>query len=574
MATLLKKTIRGKAYYYEVESRRVQGKRYPVLVNQRCLGSAAHVLEILSAARRGEISGTARLAPLGAVAALFDVAERLGVVGLIDAVCPKRSQGRSVGEFFLWAAINRAAAPCAKRDLGSWVARTAVGRTLGWQARELTGQRFYDHAKRLNAGTIRTIQLKLAAQVVKEFGVSTSGLAFDCTNFDTFIESTTRGRLAKRGHAKSKRTDLRLVGLALAVSTDFEVPLFHETYAGNRPDVKSFRHNVRPLIALHKELAPSSSITIVRDAGNNSAEADRLLEKSPLFTVGSIPPSQCKDLYDLPLSDYRPLAGRLKGVLAYRTTREVAGQQRTLVVTVSPALKRGQRRGLDQHLAKRLRALAELSAKLQASQRPGAKGKGYTVESLRKHVDTLLRGQHVSEVLRISVTARRGKLALRYALDQDARHDLIERVFGKRFIFTDREDWTDEQIVLAYRSQHHVETVFRWMKAPAAVPFGPMYHWTTDQIRVHSFVCVLAMTLATLVRREMWKAGVRCSMVRALKILREIKEVTLLAPGQRQSHRIIATAKSRQQRNLWKLWKMERWTGKSVDNTTPGREAA
>jgi transposase len=574
VATLLEKKIRGKVYFYEVESRRVPGKRYPVLVNQRCLGSRAHVLEILSAARRGQISGTARLAPLGAVAALFSVAERLGLVDLIDAACPKRNQARSVGEFLLWAAINRAAAPCAKRDLGSWVARTAVGRAQGWRARELTGQRFYDHAKRLDGATIRTIQLKLAAKVVKEFGVSTSGLAFDCTNFDTFIESTTRGRLAKRGHAKSKRTDLRLVGLALAVSTDFEVPLFHDTYAGNRPDVKSFRHNVRPLIALHKELAPASSITVVRDAGNNSEEADSLLEKSPLFTVGSIPPSQCKDLYDLPLSQYRPLTGRLKGVLAYRTTREVAGQQRTLVVTMSPALKRGQRRGLDQHVSKRLRVLADLSTKLQASQRPGAKGKGYTAESLRKRVDTLLHGQHVSEVLRVAISTKSGKLALRYSIDQDARRDLIERVFGKRFIFTDREDWTDDQIVLAYRSQHHVEAVFRWMKAPAAVPFGPMYHWTTGQIRVHSFVCVLAMTLATLVRREMWKAGVRCSMTRALKTLRAIKEVTLLAPGQRQSRRVIATAMSHQQRVLWKLWKMNRWIGKSVDNTKGGRKAA
>lgn len=574
MATLLKKIIRGKPYYYSVESRRVPGKRYPVLVNQQCLGSGAHALEVLTAARRGEISGTARLAPLGAVAALYSVAERLGMVQLIDDACPKRTQGRTVGEYFLWAATSRAAAPCAKRDLGSWVASTAVGRALGWQARELSGQRFYDHAKRLDAGVIRTIQLKLAARVVKEFGVSTSGLAFDCTNFDTFIESTTPGRLAKRGHAKSKRTDLRLVGLALAVSTDFEVPLFHETYSGNRPDVKSFYHNVRPLIALHKELAPTSSITVVRDAGNNSAEADGLLEKSPLFTVGSIPPSQCKDLYDLPLSQYRRLAGRLKGVLAYRTTREVAGQPRTLVVTVSPALKRGQRRGLDQHVTKRLRALADLSTKLQASQRLGAKGKGYTAESLRKRVDALLHGQHVSEVLRVAISTRRGKLTLRCSLDEDARRDLIERVFGKRFIFTDRHDWTDEQIVLAYRSQHHVETVFRWMKAPAAVPFGPMYHWTTDQIRVHSFVCVLGMTLATLVRREMWKAGVQCSMVRALRLLRGIKEVTLLAPGQRNSSRVIKTAMSRQQRILWKLWKMGRWIGNSVDNTKRTRRAA
>lgn len=559
MASLLRKKIRGKAYFYSVESRRVPGLAYPVLVNQRCLGSSKHVLRVLTDARYGRVSGTARVASLGAIAALFSVAERLRLVEVINEVCPKRLQGRSVGEYLLWAAINRAAAPCAKRDLGRWVADTPVGRALGWRPRQLSGQRFHDHANRLNRDTIRAIQVRLATEIVRVFGVSTSSVAFDCTNFDTFIESTTRGRLAKRGHAKSKRKDLRLVGLALAVSTDFEVPLLHETYEGNRPDVKSFRQNVKPLIALHKRLAPESSMTVIRDAGNNSEGADDLLDSSPLFTVGSIPPSQCKDLFDIPLSSFRPLEGRLKGVLGYRTKREVAGLDRTLVITVSPALKRGQCRGLRQHLTKRLRALNELSVKLQASQRRGAKGKGYTAESLRKHVDKLLHGQHVSDVLRVAIYTKRNKLYLRYSIDDEARRTLVRKVFGKRFIYTDQHDWTDEQVVLAYRSQHHVEAVFKGMKKSDAVPFGPMNVWTDAQIAVHALVCVLGITLAALVRREMWKAGVRCSLVRSLKMLRAIKEVMLLAPGQRMSQRVIVTEMSREQRVLWRLFKMQRW---------------
>jgi len=562
MATILKKMIRGKAYYYSVESHRVPGRKYPVLVNQRCLGSASNVLQILTEARCGKESAVARMAPLGAVAALYGIAERLGLVDIIDEACPKRTQGRSVGEHLLWAAINRSAAPCAKRDLGRWVAGTAVGKRLGWGPCELSGQRFYDHAQRLNSDVIRDIQRKLAARLVQVYGVSTSSVAFDCTNFDTFIDSTTRGRLAKRGHAKSKRSDLRLVGLALAVSTDFEIPLFHDTYPGNRPDVVSFRRNLKPLISLHRELAPQSPITVIRDAGNNSEEADFALHGSPIFTVGSIPPSQCKDLFEVPLKDFHRLGGRLEGVRAYRTKRNVAGLERTLVITVSPGLKKGQRRGLDQHLTKRLRMLAELSAKLSASQRPAAKGKGYTRESLQKHVKEMLRGQHVSCVLRVTVFTRDDKLRMRYRVDKEARRLLISRVFGKRFIYTDRQDWSDEQIVQAYRSQHHVESVFHWMKAPGAVPFGPMYHWNDKQIRVHAFVCILAMTLATLARREMWTAGIRCGMGKSLRILRGIKEVTLLAPGQRKSGKTTTTELSQEQRILWDHWKMARWIGK------------
>ena len=46
----------------------------------------------------------------------------------------------------------------------------------------------------------------------------------------------------QRGHAKQKRTDLRLVGLGLVVSTDGGILVCH-AYAGNRPD----RADIGPL---------------------------------------------------------------------------------------------------------------------------------------------------------------------------------------------------------------------------------------------------------------------------------------------------------------------------------------
>jgi len=46
-----------------------------------------------------------------------------------------------------------------------------------------------------------------------------------------------------------------------------------------------------------------------------------------------------------------------------------------LLLTFSPELQRKQIRGIQQHLAKKRRALEELQAKLRRSQKPGAKGK-------------------------------------------------------------------------------------------------------------------------------------------------------------------------------------------------------
>src|ERR1700675_5153099 len=79
-------------------------------------------------------------------------------------------------------------------------------------------------------------QVALAKAAVARFKLSTDVLAFDTTNFDTHIATTTPGDLARRGHAKSKRNDLRVVGLGLLVSETGQVPLLYRTYSGNSSD--------------------------------------------------------------------------------------------------------------------------------------------------------------------------------------------------------------------------------------------------------------------------------------------------------------------------------------------------
>src|SRR5438045_465699 len=65
------------------------------------------------------------------------------------------------------------------------------------------------------------IERALGTRIVAEFGIDLSGLVLDMTNFATFVDSgNERNTIARRGHAKDGRVDLRLVGLALVVSRD------------------------------------------------------------------------------------------------------------------------------------------------------------------------------------------------------------------------------------------------------------------------------------------------------------------------------------------------------------------
>jgi len=54
------------------------------------------------------------------------------------------------------------------------------------------------------------------------------------------------------------------------------------------------------------------------------------------------------------------------------------------------------------------------------SQKPGAKGKGYSRESLTKRVRQIGSGQHIAKVLRVSVIGKRRKLKLFCRTDASA----------------------------------------------------------------------------------------------------------------------------------------------------------
>ncbi len=113
-----------------------------------------------------------------------------------------------------------------------------------------------------------------------------------------------------------------------------------------------------------------------------------------------------------------------------------------------------------------------------------------------------LSAQFMKELIDYEVSSR-DPPELTYQTNPNALSRLIRTQLGKTILFTDNDDGTNEEIVLAYRSQHHVEDAFRQMKHPHFLGWSPMFHWTDIKIRVHAFYCVLALTLTSLLQRAL-----------------------------------------------------------------------
>lgn len=537
MPSLTAKQIDGHTYYYARYCQRVNGK--PKIVRQVYLGKIEDLVASTEQAHNPPPPVETQVASCGDIAALWDIAQRLDLVPLLDSLFPKRRQGLSCGQYLLLAALNRAIAPTSKVHLADWYRRTILTRLLPVDPAMLSSQNFWNHMDLVTSDQILEFERQMTQRLIERFHLDLRALVYDGTNFFTYINTRTPSQLPQRGHNKQKRGDLRQVNLGLLVSTDFHIPLFHRVYAGNVHDSVEFRSITEDLAAHYRDLVQSCDhITLIFDKGNNSAEAFQTLTETPFHFVGSLVPTQHPDLLAVPRRRFRALATpRLEGVEVYRTEKKVFGETRTVLVTFNQNLLDGQLQGLTASLNKARRKLRDLQHQLRRWREGKVKGKAPGLESVRKQVQAICSGQFVKLILKAEVGAVRQGLELTYSTDQAALDRLCRVQLGKTILFTDNDAWPDEDIVLAYRSQYHIENAFRQMKNPHFLGWSPMYHWTDSKIQVHAFYCVLALLLTSLLQRELARQGEELSINRILEQLGGIQETLIVYPrrqGQRQ----------------------------------------
>ncbi len=536
MASLYKKVISGKPYWYLREMGWVDGK--PKMVSERYVGTAAEVEALLDAREERMLPGRTRHLDFGAVAAAWGLLADLGAAAIIDEVTGPGPSGLplSPGTYLALAALNRVVDPCSKRGFADWWRTTAADRFTKIPASALDHRRFWDAMHAVPVEGLARIAEKLALAACARFGLDTSSVALDMTNFATFTDTgNEKAPIAQRGKAKQKRSDLRLVGLGLVVTRDGGVPLLSHAYPGNKPDVTQFPEMIKTLAARHAALAAAAGqqgteMTVVFDAGQNSEANFALLAGTNLHYVGSVPASDCRDLLAV-AADARTVVDqdRFGGLTAHDTRRTLYGTDRRAILTHSPELHEHQARGFDgTTLAKAARKLDELAATLARGRTRRARAK------VGADIGKITHDAWVRRVITWQLSGDQPKdLRLAWGIDQNARAALEEEIFGKHVLITDHDDWPAAEVIAGYRSQSEAEFSFRQMKDPHVVSFSPMHHWTEHNITVHVLTCVLALQIAHLMRLQAQRAGLRMSVRELLTQLAGIGETVLIYPAER-----------------------------------------
>jgi transposase len=529
VGSIIKKKVKNYSYYYYVESKRIDGK--PRLVNQKYLGTAEKVLEKVRLAEKPveELALYSNDADFGGVMLLHDIATRLGIKDIIDNIIPKRKQGASVGAYILTAAINRAVDPASKSGLSEWYSNTCLPFATGLTPAMFTAQNFWNNTC-ISSADVDLIEESVLRRMIETYRIDTTHIIYDATNFFTYIDTRQESQLAKRGHCKHKRNDLRIVGLSLMVESEFSIPLLHETYPGNRADAKEFPIMMEKLKNRYEAIAGrNADVTVVFDRGNNSERNIDLLESGDfkLHYVGGLKRSEAKELFAIPLDEYTALSSpSLDGESAFRTEIDVYGRKVTAVIVHNPELEKGQMQGILINIEIAERKLSELQQRL-AKRANGeiTRGKKPTAESVAANLEKILKTEYMRDIFSIEVEERGGNICLSYETSREKLESVRLFHLGKTVLFTDRKDFTNEQIVLAYRSAWHVESAFRQMKDPDHLTVRPIFHWTDEKIRVHIFICVLAYRLCCLLTKELSEYGINIPINRLLEEMSRIKRV-------------------------------------------------
>jgi transposase len=490
----------GRTYLFLEENAWIDGK--PRRLWQKYLGPEDKFkdLDLSGLLSKHESNVQMKTLHFGLSAALWQIASNLHLAEIIDKHAAKtRHQNLSLGEYITIAAINRCVAPCSKTRLASWLTQDWMSTRYDIDPIVLNAQTYWNHFQDIDENLIDAIELDIDRAVVAAYELDLDHLLFDPTNFYTYSRVADASSLKQFGHSKQNQNGLRIVNYALLCTRDFGVPLMHHTYPGNNQDAKAFRgvpaRIVDRLKALGKDTA---AVSVVFDKGNHSPAAFKVINKIKMGFIASARNSTQKDLLHVPRDQFTKITLKVTGkaVEYYKTRRAIYGVDRDVYVVLDP-------RKHEKHV---LEFRAKLKAKHDAIEtffqnRLNVK-KWASKDKVETKTRRMIGNRPLKDIIQTTIGGVDGNVTLSVSMDKEAQVK-YEETLGRSIIFTDRQDWTPEQVIWGYREQYIVEHAFKMMKCPASIAVRPMYHHSNSCVRAHVLTCVLGLLLLSLLRAEL-----------------------------------------------------------------------
>lgn len=539
MAFLMKKNTKYSTYYVIAESKRVDGK--PRIVNQIYLGTVESIMDLVQKKETQDTPREVQIYEHGAVAALFQIAEEIGIRSLINGKIKKQAQGMTPGDYILISALNRAIDATSKSKIGEWVESTTLPHLMNINKSKLSSQNFWDHFSTMSSESIEQIGDEIAKRVVEVENINLDCLVYDTTNYFNYWDVTNPSELSRMTKSKDGKDYLRHIGLTLTVDRDHGIPLFHRVYPANWHDSKVFSNMLDSIYRQISSLVnDKKGITLIFDKGNNSQTIIESLDESRHHFIGARSPYHHKELCRKDISNFREISlDDGQTILAFETSEDLYGKPRRIIVTYNESNYQRQLYRMEKNIEKVKEEISSFKRKVK-----GVDGRS-TIDSIHRNAQEILQRYHVAGLVEIEVEENENGYKVSARKNFLAVEDTKTR-FGKHILFTNRETLTIQEIIQAYRDRYVVEECFKITKSDHWVKWDPAFHWTDSKIRVHALTCVIALILVKIAYKRVKQVGFEYGLPRMMELLSGIKSSILLYPNSSKAKRKLCSLSEEQ----------------------------
>lgn len=400
-----------------------------------------------------------RALPHGDVAAVHAMATKLGIKKLLGPDCRERDLVYAL-------IISRIVRPASKLSTTSWWSDTTLGVDLA--VTEASTDEVY-HAMDWLLARQETIETALAGRHLDHGGMA----LFDLSS--SWLEGR-KCALGAFGYSRDKKRGCEQIEYGLLTDMVGR-PVAIRVFPGNTSDTAAFLDAV----AMVRDQFALKQITMVGDRGMiTNARVTELRELGDMNWITALRAPAIAAL----ARDDGPLQMSLFDTqnFAEITHPDYPGER--LICCRNPALAGERARKRDSLLQATDKELAKVAARVESGRLVGADDIGVAVgKIINKHKV----GKHfILTITDTAFTYRRDH----ENIDTEARLDglyVLRTSLGEQLLDT-------PNVIAAYKNLAHVERDFRVIKIDD-LDLRPIFHYLTDRVRAHVFVCMLAAYL-------------------------------------------------------------------------------
>ena len=179
---------------------------------------------------------------------------------------------------------------------------------------------------------------------------------------------------------------------------------------------------------------------------------------------------------------------------------------------------------------------------------------------MRKAIDTYLKEKKMNRYIDYTIDGNGT-----FSVTITEKKDLVDFMFGKNVLFTDRLDMETSSIIEHYKDRWIIEDGFRKMNYDDNISVTPIFTWTDQQISLHIFVCVIALLALRILRLKLKNSGMGMTGERALEILGNVHAVGTLYENRKLEWSLSEMDQDAEQ--LMDILKLKLFFHKMVGNT-------